>query len=106
MVEAFWLETRRTGTELTPEFTFPKRDPRLDHAILVRRRTKKMNVIRHDDVSADHPSIGCAPCFHQCIVNGRIREQGLPLSRANRDENDRGPIEENEYASRGMMALF
>jgi hypothetical protein len=71
----------------------------------VRRRTKEVNVIRHDDVCADRPSIGCAPCVKQRIVNHRIRELHLSLSRADGDKSDRCLIEEDEYAFRGMMPL-
>jgi hypothetical protein len=65
-----------------------------------------MNVIRHDDVSADHPSIGFAPCLKQRLLNHRIRELFLSLSRADRDKNDRGLIEEDENPFRWMTSLW
>ena len=104
-MEAVGLKTRRVRAQLTAEFTFPKRDPSLDQAIFVRRRAKEMNVIRHDDVGADHPSICCAPCFEQCVVDRRIRELLLALSRANCDKDDRRLTQEDEYAFRGMIPL-
>jgi len=55
MVKTIGLETRRSIAKLTPKLTPPKRNPRFDRNALIVWRTKKMDVIRHNDVSADHP---------------------------------------------------
>ena len=105
MMEAVYLKTRRTIAELTPEFTFPERDPTLDRNVVIFRGAKEVNVIGHDDVSADHPSISFAPRFQQRIMNAGVRQLRFALSRADRDENDRSLTAEDENAFRGVMSL-
>jgi len=105
MVKAVYLEPRRPGAKSAPKFTLPKCDPWLDGDVNVRRGAKEMDVIRHDDVSADHPSISFAPRFQQRIMNAGVRQLRFALSRADCDENDRCSIEENEYSLRWMTSL-
>jgi hypothetical protein len=105
MMEAVWLKAGSRIPELASEFPFPERKPTLDGHVVVFRRAKEMDVIGHNYIGADHPSVRFVPSFQQRVVNHCICQLSLPLSRADCDKDDRGPIAKDENAFRGVTPL-
>ena len=54
--------------------------------------TKKMQVIRHDDVASDEPMIRLGPGFAQGLMNPAVREQLPPILCANGEKDDDGLV--------------
>jgi hypothetical protein len=52
-----------------------------------------VEVVRHEDVSADKPRISYGPCFPEQFVDRFIGEKWFFVFRANSQENYNGPVE-------------
>src|ERR1051325_368491 len=68
---------------------FAKADPLIErfswkHA----RRAEKMNVIRHDHITADQPRFGLAPCVDDCCYSIFVGEDRLSVFSAHNHEKD------------------
>ena len=58
----------------------PVRSPFLDRWVWRSPRSaENVNVIGHDDITSDHPTVGLAPCGFQEIVDSRARQDGLTI---------------------------
>ena len=106
MMKAIYLEPGRTGAKSTPKFALPKCDPRLDREINIGWRTKEMNVIRHDRISTDHPSIGLFPRVQQRAVYDCVCKVLLATAGTDRDENNRRLPQKNEHTLSWMPPLL
>jgi hypothetical protein len=106
MVKAIGLKSWCGVAKSTPKLPLPKCDPWLDRDVNVCRRTKEVDVIRHDNVGADHPSIGLFPGSYQRVVHNCVRKILLAVSRTSRRENDRCPMKEDENAFGWVLSLF
>ena len=63
-----------------------------------------MDMIGHDEITADEPRIGFLPRRNKRLMNNRIRETLHPVSGTNREEHDRGLATKNENTFRWMPA--
>ena len=69
----------------------PERDPVLKRSRReCIRRTKQMNVVRHDHVATDTPEVRCLPCGDESSRRLLVCEQRLsPVSTYREEDNDR-----------------
>ena len=78
---------------MTGNSGFPIVNPISQRRILAPvRSAKQMDMIRHDDIAANMPSIRRQPYSLKQIVNIRFVEEQPPVVRTNREENDRRSI--------------
>jgi hypothetical protein len=63
-----------------------------------------MDVIRHDQITANEPRISFIPRRNDRVMNIRIRETLRPVSGTNSEEDDRGLATKNENTFRWMPA--
>ncbi len=65
-----------------------------------------MEVVRHENISADKPRISHGPCFADQFVDRFIGENGFFVFRANGQENNNGAVEGLvERSMRGRAAF-
>jgi hypothetical protein len=105
MMKTARLKPRRGAPKLAPKFTFPKCDPGIDHTMFGCRRTEEMDVVRHDHVRANHPSICLAPRLSQAFMNRRISQSSFPSPRTDRGKDDGCSVKKYEHSLRWMAAL-
>ena len=75
---------------------FPKGNPALDREPQIARRTKQVQMIRHEQVIAHQPGGGCLfPKRVQGSLDDRLRKPALPFVGADGQENPVGTTEGN-----------
>ena len=70
----------------------PVLDPRPESRLRIGRRAEQVNVIRHDDISANHPPIRRHPGIPEPKVYVRMSKQWPPVAHADGKKDNRGPI--------------
>ncbi|HEX4629939.1 MAG TPA: hypothetical protein VH188_03160 [Chthoniobacterales bacterium] len=65
-----------------------------------------MNVIGHYYVSPDHPAIGLAPHFDECLMDDGICQVLFAFLRTDGDENNRGLAKEDKDALSRVTTLL
>ena len=98
------LKERLGRFQLAAQSSFPEGNPLFNLVIFIIRRTKQMNMVRHDQVKANQPSAGGAPGFHQRIMNGIIGKMKSAFAAADCGEHDRRLIAKNKNAFGRMAA--
>jgi len=68
-------------------------------------RTEEMDVVRHDHIRANHPSICLALRFSQALMNRWIGRSSFPSPRTDRDKDDGCSIKKYEHSFRWTAAL-
>ena len=97
MMKTAGLKFRRVPPREASEFSLPECDPGFDLDVIVHRRTEEMDVVWHDDIRADAPSVRGMPCSQQSIMNGWIRKTLRLSFRTHRDEHNRRVIARDDY---------
>ncbi|MDB6065845.1 MAG: hypothetical protein JWR26_2053 [Pedosphaera sp.] len=70
------------------KLAFPKSYPILDRNRQIAWRAKKVNMIRHQQIIADKPSIRGLPSFTQMLVGIGLRKPGLTVPGANIEKDN------------------
>ena len=104
MMKSVRLEYGYLCMQMMPNTTFPKTDPLLDEALLIRWRTKKVNMIGHHDIKAHEPRVSFSPGCQQCLMDSGTREIWLTIPAADRGEDNSWLTAENTDACCGMFA--
>ena len=80
---------------------FPERNPAGESCRRVhRRRAKKVQMVGHQNISANEPRIGGSPSLEEEVVDRIVGEEGLFVFRANGQEDDNRAVE--SLVERGM----
>jgi len=88
----------------TPKLAFPKRDAGFDFDRLNNRRTKEMQVIGHENITADHPGVGKFPGIKQGLVDLRIGQPSAAMPGADGEKSNRSLAAKDKNARRGSSS--
>lgn len=86
----------------TTEFSFPVGCPLLKCETQIARRTKKMKVIRHQNVFSHQPRVGLPPKGAESVLNMLLRQPRFTVLGANGQKNNRRLVQRNKNASGWM----
>ena len=104
MMKTARLKSRCVLAASASKPAFPESGPVLDFALFIYWRAKEMNVIRHNQITANEPRIGFFPGRNKRVMNIRVRKTPPPISGTDREEGNRRLPAKDENAFRWIPA--